>query len=52
LLFRGNVTPARQVLERSLQMNPRQADAAKMLAAIYLASGDGAREKSRAPLIP
>jgi tetratricopeptide (TPR) repeat protein len=43
LLRRGNIAPARRVLEASLQMKPGQAEAAKMLAAIYLASGDGER---------
>jgi tetratricopeptide (TPR) repeat protein len=43
LLMRGNVPPARRVLEASLKLKPGQADAAKMLAAIYLASGDGER---------
>ena len=43
LLMRGNISPARRVLERSLKMQPDQAEAAKMLAAIYLASGDGPR---------
>ena len=41
LLQRGNVSPARRILERSLRIKPEQADAAKMLAAIYLAAGDG-----------
>jgi len=41
LLQRGNVSPARRLLERSLRIKPEQADAAKMLAAIYLAAGDG-----------
>lgn len=43
LLMRGNVSPARQVLERSLKMQSKQAEAAKILAAIYLALGDGSR---------
>jgi tetratricopeptide (TPR) repeat protein len=43
LLMRGNISPARRVLEVSLQMKPDQSEAAKMLAAIYLASGDGER---------
>jgi tetratricopeptide (TPR) repeat protein len=43
LLTLGRVAQARRVLERSLVMNPDQADAAKMLAAIYLASSDGQR---------
>jgi tetratricopeptide (TPR) repeat protein len=43
LLMRGSISPARRVLEASLNMKPGQSDAAKMLAAIYLASGDGER---------
>jgi tetratricopeptide (TPR) repeat protein len=43
LLLRGNIAPARRVLERSLQMKLDQPEAAKMLAAIYLAAGDGQR---------
>lgn len=41
LLMQGNVSLARKTLEHSLRLKPDQADAAKMLAAIYLASGDG-----------
>ena len=43
LLMRGNIATARFILERSLKMKPDQAEAAKMLAAIYLAAGDGQR---------
>src|SRR5262245_56694150 len=43
LLMLGNVSLARRTLERSLEMHADQPDAAKMLAAIYLASGDGQR---------
>jgi predicted Zn-dependent protease len=43
LLQRGNVSAARRVLELSLKIKPDQADAAKMLAAIYLAGGGGQR---------
>jgi tetratricopeptide (TPR) repeat protein len=43
LLSRQAVSSARRALERSLAMKPDQAEAAKMLAAIYLASGDGRR---------
>jgi tetratricopeptide (TPR) repeat protein len=43
LLLRGNIAPARRVLERSLKMKLDQPDAAKMLAAIYLAAGDSER---------
>ena len=43
LLMRGNVGPARRVLERTLVMKRDQPEAAKMLAAIYLAAGDGQR---------
>jgi predicted Zn-dependent protease len=43
LLMRGNVAPARRVLERTLKMKADQSDATKMLAAIYLAAGDGQR---------
>jgi tetratricopeptide (TPR) repeat protein len=43
LLVRGSISSARRTLERSLAMKFDQADAAKMLAAIYLASGDGNR---------
>jgi tetratricopeptide (TPR) repeat protein len=43
LLMRGNIAPARSVLERTLKMKSDQPEAAKMLAAIYLAAGDGAR---------
>jgi predicted Zn-dependent protease len=43
LVMRGNITPARRVLERSLKMKGDQPEAAKMLAAIYLAAGDGQR---------
>jgi predicted Zn-dependent protease len=43
LLMRGNVSLARRTLERSLKMSLDQPEAAKMLAAIYLAAGDGQR---------
>jgi predicted Zn-dependent protease len=43
LLMRGNIGPARMVLERTLKMKGDQPQAAKMLAAIYLAAGDGGR---------
>ena len=43
LLMRGNVSPARRVLEHSLKLKPEQPDVAKSLAAIYLAAGDGQR---------
>jgi tetratricopeptide (TPR) repeat protein len=43
LLMQGSISAARLALERSLKMEPQQPDAAKMLAAIYLASGDGER---------
>jgi tetratricopeptide (TPR) repeat protein len=43
LLMHGSIAPARRVLEASLKMKAGQSDAAKMLAAIYLASGDGER---------
>jgi tetratricopeptide (TPR) repeat protein len=43
LLMLNNVALARKTLERSLQMQPDQPEAVKMLAAIYLASGDGTR---------
>ncbi|MFO0890294.1 MAG: tetratricopeptide repeat protein [Isosphaeraceae bacterium] len=43
LLMQGTIAPARQVLERSLKMKREQPEAAKMLAAIYLAGGDGKR---------
>ncbi len=43
LLMRGNITTARRVLERTLVMKREQPEAAKMLAAIYLAAGDGQR---------
>src|SRR5262249_26614305 len=43
LLMRGNIAPARRVLERSLKMKRDQPEAAKLLAAIYLAAGDGRR---------
>jgi tetratricopeptide (TPR) repeat protein len=43
LLELGHISSARAALERSLVMRPDQADAAKMLAAIYLAAGDGRR---------
>ena len=56
LLAQGQVVIARQALERALQLKPDQPDAAKMLAAIYLASGDGQRGleqlKSAATLDP
>src|SRR5262249_9698810 len=37
------IVPARRVLERSLAMKRDQPEAAKILAAIYLAAGDGQR---------
>jgi predicted Zn-dependent protease len=43
LLMYGDVSTARKALERSLKLRPAQPEAEKMLAAIYLASGDGAR---------
>jgi tetratricopeptide (TPR) repeat protein len=43
LLLRGNVSPARRVLERSLAIKREQPEAAKLLAAIYIAAGDGRR---------
>ncbi len=43
LLMRGNIPTARRVLERTLLMKREQPEAAKMLAAIYLAAGDGQR---------
>ena len=43
LLMRGNIAPARRILERSLKMKGDQPEAAKMLSAIYLAAGDGGR---------
>jgi len=43
LLMLGNVSLARRTLERSLDMHADQPEAAKMLAAIYLAAGDGQR---------
>jgi cytochrome c-type biogenesis protein CcmH/NrfG len=46
LLSLGNVSPARRVLERALKMKPDQPDAIKMLAAIYLAAGEGQRSVS------
>jgi tetratricopeptide (TPR) repeat protein len=42
-LMRGNIAPARRVLEGSLKLKRAQPEAAKMLAAIYLAAGDGQR---------
>ncbi len=41
LLMQGHVGPARIVLERTLKMKRDQPEASKMLAAIYLAAGDG-----------
>lgn len=41
LIALRQIPTARRTLERALKLQPRQADAAKMLAAIYLASGDG-----------
>lgn len=56
LLARGSISSARRTLERTLTMKPDQPEAAKMLAAIYLASGDGGRGvamlKSAATLDP
>ncbi len=46
LLMRGNIAPARRVLERTLAMKSEQPEAAKMLAAIYLTAGDGQRAVS------
>lgn len=43
LLTQGQVVVARQALQRALALNPDQPDAAKMLAAIYIASGDATR---------
>lgn len=43
LLATGQVSTAKQALERSLHLKSDQADACKMLAAIYIASGDGPR---------
>jgi tetratricopeptide (TPR) repeat protein len=43
MLTYGNIAVARRSLERSLAIQPRQAEAARMLAAICLASGDGPR---------
>jgi predicted Zn-dependent protease len=43
LLMQGSISTARMALERSLKIQPKQPEAAKMLAAIYLASGDGER---------
>jgi tetratricopeptide (TPR) repeat protein len=43
LLMQGNISAARHALERSLKMKLAQPEAAKMLAAIYLAAGDGGR---------
>jgi tetratricopeptide (TPR) repeat protein len=43
LLMRGRIAQARRALERSLAIKLDQPDAAKMLAAIYLAGGDGKR---------
>src|SRR5262249_932535 len=42
-LMRGDIARARRVLERSLKLKHDQPDAAKMLAAIYLAAGDDHR---------
>jgi tetratricopeptide (TPR) repeat protein len=42
-LMQGGISTAKRALERSLMIKPDQADAAKMLAAIYLSSGDGRR---------
>jgi predicted Zn-dependent protease len=43
LLQSGAISSARRVLELSLRVKPDQPEAAKMLAAIYLAAGDGQR---------
>ena len=43
LLSFGEISTARKTLEHSLQLKRDQADADKMLAAIYLSSGDGPR---------
>jgi tetratricopeptide (TPR) repeat protein len=43
MLHFGNIPTARRSLERSLALQPKQPEAARMLAAIYLASGDGPR---------
>lgn len=40
-LLRGVIPPARQALEQSLSLNLAQPEAAKLLAAIYLSTGDG-----------
>src|SRR5262249_35601814 len=42
-LMRGDIARARRGLERSLKLKHDQPDAAKMLAAIYLAAGDDHR---------
>jgi cytochrome c-type biogenesis protein CcmH/NrfG len=41
LLLQGGISPAKRALEHSLKLKPDQPEAAKMLAAVYLASGDG-----------
>jgi tetratricopeptide (TPR) repeat protein len=43
LLMRNDISAARRTLERSLSMKLDQPEAAKMLAAIYIAAGDGQR---------
>jgi tetratricopeptide (TPR) repeat protein len=43
LLMHGDISVARKALQRSLKLQPAQPEADKMLAAIYLASGDGPR---------
>jgi tetratricopeptide (TPR) repeat protein len=43
LLESGRIAQARRALERSLSLKLDQPDAAKLLASIYLASGDGQR---------
>jgi tetratricopeptide (TPR) repeat protein len=43
LLMHGDVSAARRTLERSLSIKLDQPEAAKMLAAIYIAGGDGQR---------
>lgn len=43
LLSFGDISRARKTLEHSLELKRDQADADKMLAAIYLSSGDGPR---------
>ena len=42
-VMRGNLSTARRALEQSLKMKPEQPEAAKILAAIYLAASEGRR---------